>query len=215
MSATPLQRLSKIQITRSVSWHVTAWVGAPDSGADSNFRNNPSSTEASSARSVFSISLTADRTCVSLSDMIHIKACASLGIAFLRDPPVSAMRPRALSFFMRARARAIALLALPRCLWMSIPECPPFKPPTVSLNIRASAGTGSIRTLREIVVSTPPAQPMVNTPSSSESRLIRVRPFTKPGFNAFAPLSPVSSSTVKSSSSGGWVIVVASASASI
>ena len=48
----------------------------------------------------------------------------------------------------------------------------------------------------------PPAQPMNNSPSSSESRFRRYLPVSIPSPSPKAPVSPVSSSTVKSASSG-------------
>lgn len=48
----------------------------------------------------------------------------------------------------------------------------------------------------------PPAQPMNNSPSSSESRFSRMSPLMKPSCKAKAPVSPVSSSTVNRHSTG-------------
>ena len=52
------------------------------------------------------------------------------------------------------------------------------------------------------MVSMPPAQPMKISPSSSESRLSKIRPLKSLGSNFSAPVSPVSSSTVKIHSIG-------------
>ena len=52
------------------------------------------------------------------------------------------------------------------------------------------------------VTSIPPAQPIYNSPSSSESRFRRISPFTVPGFNPNAPNIPVSSSLVMRASNG-------------
>ena len=46
----------------------------------------------------------------------------------------------------------------------------------------------------------PPAQPTKSSPSSSESRLIRMSPVRNPGLSALAPSNPVSSETVKRAS---------------
>ena len=48
----------------------------------------------------------------------------------------------------------------------------------------------------------PPAQPMVISPSSSESRFSRYLPFSSSAFKPNAPAKPVSSSRVMSTSIG-------------
>ena len=52
------------------------------------------------------------------------------------------------------------------------------------------------------MVSMPPAQPMKISPSSSESRLMRYLPVSISSPSSKAPVRPVSSSTVKSASTG-------------
>ena len=50
----------------------------------------------------------------------------------------------------------------------------------------------------------PPAQDTVNTPSCSESKFSRRRPFRSEQSSAAAPSMPTSSSTVNTASMGGW-----------
>ena len=61
----------------------------------------------------------------------------------------------------------------------------------------------------------PPAQPTVKTPSSPESRFISVLPESADTSTPSAPYIPVSSSVVKSASSGGCAAVSSSKTASI
>jgi len=61
---------------------------------------------------------------------------------------------------------------------------------------------GRSPTLRRAVVLTPPEQPMQSVPFSSLSRLRKYLDFSKPPGNAAAPVSPLSSSMVKTNSSG-------------
>ena len=94
-----------------------------------------------------------------------------------------------------------------------MPEWPPRSPPTTRARRTPPAGSACRSRGSPIRLSTPPAQPTVKTPSVSESRFTRSRPVRKPGSRRLAPLRPVSSSTVKRSSSGGWSSASRSASA--
>ena len=53
----------------------------------------------------------------------------------------------------------------------------------------------------------PPAQLTVKTPSASESRFSSFRPRRGDASSATAPIMPISSSVVKTTSSRGWGIV--------
>ena len=64
------------------------------------------------------------------------------------------------------------------------------------------SGAGAVARSRVSWVSPPPAHPTYRIPSSSESRFINCRPCTSPPSSRAAPVSPVSSSIVNSSSSG-------------
>ena len=57
-------------------------------------------------------------------------------------------------------------------------------------------------------MSIPPAQPIVNSSSSSESRLSNIFPVNISLFRPLAPVIPLSSSTVNNASIGGWGISV-------
>src|SRR5574344_803705 len=65
-----------------------------------------------------------------------------------------------------------------------------------------SEGVLMLLYLKSAVASSPPAQPMQSSSSSSESRLIRMSPFSTPGFRQPAPVIPVSSSYVTRPSTG-------------
>ena len=96
--------------------------------------------------------------------------------------------------------RARSCTALARPLSMSSPLCPPM-PPAIFMRYAFPDGHVSTGTYGILaVVSTPPAQPTKSSPSSSESRLMRIFPVMNPGFNAFAPNRPVSSDTVNKAS---------------
>ena len=84
---------------------------------------------------------------------------------------------------------------------MSIPECPPCKP-LISI-LKISPFASSKPNFAEAVTSTPPAQPISISSSSSVSRFKRISPFNCPGFRANAPVIPVSSSIVKRASKAG------------
>ena len=97
---------------------------------------------------------------------------------------------------------------------MSQPECPPFNPLTVTLNAVMPEGTLTSLYLSIPFALVPPAHPINNWPSSSESRFINISPFSRPGFKPNAPVIPVSSSTVKSASIGPCSISFDSSTAS-
>ena len=94
-------------------------------------------------------------------------------------------------------------MALARCMLMSQPECPPLQPRIATRKAMSPSSVSTGSKSKVAVVSTPPAQPTYSSPSLSESRLIKVLPFSTPPSRANAPYIPVSSSTVKSASKGG------------
>ena len=134
-------------------------------------------------------------------------ASAYLGIAFLRLPPFmwAILTPHcSLSLF---RYSPIIFIELPLFLLMSSPECPPTSPLTVTeKKYRLSLGS-SVSNFSSPMVSLPPAHPMQNSPSSSESRLMSVLAFSQPSFMLVAPYRPVSSSTVNRHSSSLFLTV--------
>ena len=128
-------------------------------------------------------------------------ASASRGIAFRLLPP-STLATRAPIPCRASSTRVIIFRALPRPVWISRPEWPPFSPLTVTSSPVPPIGASSYSAVHVPVLSRPPEQPTYSSPSSSESRLRSVPLRTKPGCRLLAPVSPVSSSTVKRSSSG-------------
>ena len=87
-------------------------------------------------------------------------------------------------------------MAFARFLFISSPECPPVSPFTVTRKKKYPSGAAIIEQGNLAVVPAPPAQPINNSPSSSESRFINMSPSIKPSFIEKAPVNPVSSSTV-------------------
>ena len=123
-------------------------------------------------------------------------------MAFRRFPPLKSAIRKSNSFDASVKKRFSILLAFPRFLLMSSPECPPRRPLTSSLTANEPAGRASGVKFNVPTVSIPPAHPINNSPSSSESRLSNVFPLKKPGCKANAPERPVSSSTVNRHSMG-------------
>ena len=180
--------------------------GWPDSSAGggsseiARFGSKAPSAERHSA----AIRATSARRAASSAGSRYKSADASRGMALRLLPPRTrpTSRSKVLSSSFKAWARM--RMALPRPAAMSIPECPPFRPATLSLwTLRPELGA-TRETGRVATVSDPPAQPMVSSPSSSLSRLRSLVAFIHPARNAFAPVSPVSSSTVMRTSRGGW-----------
>ncbi len=91
---------------------------------------------------------------------------------------------------------------MPRPAAMSMPEWPPLSPETLSRSATVPARGAAGESRRVQVVSMPPAQPMVSSPSSSLSRLSIIEALSQPPASALAPVMPVSSSVVMSTSSG-------------
>mmetsp|Transcript_21017 Transcript_21017/g.49745 ORF Transcript_21017/g.49745 Transcript_21017/m.49745 type:complete len:254 (+) Transcript_21017:1015-1776(+) len=86
---------------------------------------------------------------------------------------------------------------------MSIPECPPIRPLTVMrIGTEAAAGS-SCTTGSRTMLFPPPAHPIVTEPHSSESRLSMTLDLSIDASKSYAPVKPVSSSTVKRHSRGG------------
>ncbi len=129
-------------------------------------------------------------------------AMASRGMALRKLPPQTLATHAPYSLTALVRKRTAILLALARPRLMSMPEWPPCRPVTVNWKPFMSAGVGMVVYLRSKLASIPPAQPTYISPSVSESRLMRILPFTKPFFNPKAPVMPVSSSMVTRISSG-------------
>src|SRR6185369_9877079 len=96
---------------------------------------------------------------------------------------------------------------------MSTPECPPFKPETLIRN-GVPEPAALYDTARRAVVFTPPEQPIQRVPISSLSRFRKYLAFSMPGPNCAAPVKPVSSSMVKTNSSGPCEMSVLSITAS-
>src|SRR5512143_174839 len=101
-------------------------------------------------------------------------------------------------------ARLRILMALPRPVWISRPECPPLRPDTVRWPATNPFGAGSNASAHVPVVSRPPEHPTYRAPSSSESRFISVRLTRESPASPPAPVSPVSSSIVNRNSRGPW-----------
>ena len=117
-------------------------------------------------------------------------------------PPCHDAR-RASSSAMASRTmRTSILLALPRPAEISRPECPPFSPFTVRRTATSSLSVSSSLYSSVAVMSTPPALPIISSPSSSVSRLSSISPSSSPAGRSLAPYIPVSSSAVISASMG-------------
>src|ERR1017187_6062316 len=93
--------------------------------------------------------------------------------------------------------------ALPRPLWMSIPEWPPCRPETRRRQ-PSPERTGRRAILRRATLLMPPAQPIQSVPSSSPSRFRKYFARSSPAGNSEAPVRPLSSSMVKRNSNGPW-----------
>ena len=104
------------------------------------------------------------------------------------------------SHFLNSRNKI--RFALPRPRWISMPECPPFKPPTAIQKALYPSGTISSRYVMRTEASKPPAHPTYSSPSVSESRLTSISPSSIPPFRPRAPSMPVSSVAVISASNG-------------
>ena len=89
-------------------------------------------------------------------------------------------------------------------LWMSIPECPPEPPVNRTRSCFNPSAMASGSYVPDEVTSTPPAQPIEISSSSSVSKLSRMSPCRNPPFNPKAPVMPVSSSMVNRASMAGW-----------
>ena len=97
---------------------------------------------------------------------------------------------------------------------MSLPECPPFSPRIFMETGTISCGASSEENGIFIWTFAPPQQLATNTPSSSESRLISLLPFSTEASKFIAPPIPTSSSVVNKHSRGGCSISSASIRAS-
>ena len=131
---------------------------------------------------------TAPSICTSFSSPKTISAF--FGIELRRSPPLtSTMKLSVLHSFLKSSEIALGI-----SLSISTPECPPARPLTwYSYRCKVLVWRDNFLVA---IMSTPPAQPMVTMPSSSESR------FNKNGAERSksrprAPINPTSSSAVK------------------
>src|ERR1019366_5132282 len=96
---------------------------------------------------------------------------------------------------------------------MSAPQCPPLSRNTLMRQAELPVA-GAKATLRRPVVFTPPEHPMQSVLISSLSRLKKYFDFNTPPGNSAAPVRAVSSSMVKTNSSGPCAMSVLSITAS-
>ena len=190
---------------RQQSMHTARCVDASSIGgccawAASTRTDTSGSAAAYSCRSAASMSAIA--ACAAAASATAMTARLSRGMALSFRPPATETSRSGVRAPTAYSTRPMRRFALPRPLSISAPEWPPSRPPTVTVSAVPENGarvTGSVHT-----DTLPPAQLTVSTPSSSESRLSIVRPFSTEASSAAAPSMPVSSSTVMTTSSGGW-----------
>ena len=133
-----------------------------------------------------------------------IRAFASRGIALRRPPPSISLTRISTDSSASKRTRLMSLFAFAIPLWISIPLWPPDPPLTVILRpVVPSLDVFSGSYVPIEVRSTPPAQPMLISSSSSVSKLSRMVASRCPALSPKAPVIPVSSSIVKRASRGG------------
>lgn len=201
IARTPCGRATSSARARWVAAALQAFAGNVASGRRQ--ARPGSAVRISSATAASSCSTPASRAARAAAATTTV-ARASRGIALCLSPPLSvATRTSTPARRTCHSARARTFTALARWRWMSTPECPPFKPLTstwiaTSPSAFAASSSGRVSTLPA-----PPAQPTVIVPSSSESRLSSRRPWSMSAAIWLAPVRPVSSSIVNSSSSGG------------
>ena len=135
-----------------------------------------------------------------------IVAALSLGIAFRKLPPFISeiLKPKLAK--PSNKIRFIILFAFPRPFMISIPECPPFKPFTTIEKAVVFSGVSSSKYVLDAVTSTPPAQPIPISSSSSVSKFSKISPSKTPPSKPIAPVIPVSSSMVNNASIFGCTI---------
>ena len=137
-------------------------------------------------------------------------ASASLGMALRLSPPCMLAIRRSMPWLIASlRKRPISWFALALGLWMSSPLCPPLSPETFIFTAKGLYGTLSFSISSQSSVSIPPAQPIIISSSSSESRFIMVPDSSSPALSPMAPLSPTSSDTVSRASSGRSMVLSA------
>ena len=142
-------------------------------------------------------------------------ACAARGIALSFLPPSINTSRMSAAVCIAFNVLPSVLFALARCLMISMPECPPSSPSTLSciqtgcIRLHASHTIGIWQTA---VI--PPAQPTRSCPSSSESRFSIYDACRSSVVIPAAPSMPISSSTVITTSSAGCGISEASKMAS-
>ena len=197
MACTPLGRQVSRHTARSV---LVRSMGLPSQWEASARRNSSGSVVRCSRRRSASSSPRAARAAASSDTTIWARL--SVGMALSLLPPAASPRRSCVRADTARRQRPRRTLALARPRWISVPECPPVRPPTVTVS--TAPGKGSRFTGRMHSVRLPPAQLTVNTPSSSESRLMRVLPRRGDTSRAAAPSMPTSSSTVRTTSRRGW-----------
>ena len=133
-----------------------------------------------------------------------ISASHSRGIALSFKPPASDTTASSIRSERYFNTRPIRILALACSLSISLPECPPSKPVTVS----PAPYPCCFCHVTGIIVSTviPPAQLVRKCPSTSESIFNILWPFNMERSMTSAPSMPISSSTVITASSLGCAI---------
>mmetsp|Transcript_6912 Transcript_6912/g.12705 ORF Transcript_6912/g.12705 Transcript_6912/m.12705 type:complete len:256 (-) Transcript_6912:339-1106(-) len=204
---TPWGRLVSRQSRARVEVAVRASLGMLESGESSSLR--PVSTLPNSRENCLDFSAQSSRSFVSESERTQIVAVHSLAIAFLLLPPLISTTktfsaPNKLTASIITTAAKRTAFDLPEA--MSMPLWPPFSPlilsekasksPCSPVSVSCVAGT-------VMTESPPPAHPTYTLPHSSVSKLSMVFAESISPFNCFAPVRPVSSSTVKRHSRGG------------
>ena len=106
--------------------------------------------------------------------------------------------------------RAIVLLALQRPSLISRPEWPPLSLSNETLTATSSLSVSWGLYSSVAVIFTPPAEPIIISPSVSSSRLSRISPSSTSAFIWFTPYMVVSSSAVMKPSTGPCFKVLSS-----
>ena len=122
-------------------------------------------------------------------------------MAFLKVPPVNSCSDTEYLSAAVLRIRERTQIALARFLWISMPECPPVRPDSVTSILRTLRLAAWVSGKRKRA-SSPPAHPTVTSSSFSESRLSIKLLRNSPGSSSFMPTMDTSSPTVNRASSG-------------
>ena len=138
-------------------------------------------------------------------------ASAAVGMALSLLPPWADTSRTSAAPDAAFSSRPSTMSALARPLSISTPEWPPTRPSTRIISV--SPSKASRRNGKRQDTRLPPAQPTVNTPSTSESMFSMVRPCNGDTSSTAAPSIPISSSVVSTASSRGWGISLSSSAA--